>query len=82
MVAAGIKVATLKNGDTFGELALVTNAPRSATVQCVTDNGILWTIDRLAFRGLLAQGGRRGEETSILCKPLYYIIITIIIYLT
>ena len=31
------EVITLVEGQSFGELALLNNAPRAATVQCVTD---------------------------------------------
>ncbi len=39
----------LKQGDQFGELALLYNAPRSATIKAVTDCE-LFGIDRLTFR--------------------------------
>ena len=39
----------LKPGDGFGELALLYNAPRSASVRAI-DNCNLWGIDRNNFR--------------------------------
>ena len=39
-----------KAGDGFGELALLYNAHRSASVKCVTEPCYLWAIDRLTFR--------------------------------
>ncbi|CAK82587.1 unnamed protein product (macronuclear) [Paramecium tetraurelia] len=39
----------LKTGDGFGELALLYNAPRSASVKCF-ENCNLWGIDRNTFR--------------------------------
>ena len=39
----------LKVGDGFGELALLYNAPRSATVKA-TQKSYLWGIDRNNFR--------------------------------
>ena len=39
----------LKAGDAFGELALLYNAPRSASVRATSDSGF-WAIDRKTFR--------------------------------
>ena len=39
-----------KTGDGFGELALLYNAPRSASVKCVQEPCQLWGIDRQTFR--------------------------------
>ena len=68
-VVVGEKVvATLNDGQSFGELALVTNAPRSATVTAVAKSNTLWTIDRRTFRGLLAKesSGQRVDIISAL----------------
>jgi cAMP-dependent protein kinase regulator len=40
-----IKVASYDNKGSFGELALMYNAPRAATVSSV-DGGTLWALDR------------------------------------
>lgn len=42
----------LKVGEYFGELALINNAPRAATIKCKT-NCKLVTIDRLTFKRLI-----------------------------
>ncbi|CAD7953430.1 unnamed protein product [Amoebophrya sp. A25] len=39
-------------GDSFGELALLYNAPRAATVTAMT-KGVFWVIDRAHFRRIL-----------------------------
>jgi len=41
-------------GDTFGELALLYNSPRAATVKC-KDAVVLWALDRKAFRALVTK---------------------------
>ena len=35
-----INVGTLKSGDSFGELALLHKAPRSATITCLEDTSL------------------------------------------
>src|SRR5690242_19172735 len=47
------KVATLGGGDFFGEIALVLDAPRSATVEARTDVRVL-VLERRAFKQLLS----------------------------
>jgi len=46
------KVADSKKGDTFGELALLYNAPRQATVVAKED-GTIFAVNRRAFRAVL-----------------------------
>lgn len=55
--AKGRKLAELKAGDFFGEVALVSNAPRIATVTATTPLRVLVITDR-AFRALLAKSPR------------------------
>jgi cGMP-dependent protein kinase len=47
-----VKVNSLKPGDSFGELALIHDTPRSATVKSII-NSSFWTLDRTAFRSIL-----------------------------
>lgn len=49
---AEVKVLTYGEGDAFGELALMYNAPRAATVKA---NGAVkvWALDRLTFKVIL-----------------------------
>eukprot|EP01084_Bolivina_argentea_P024511 45674_1 len=46
------KVFQYNHRGSFGELALMYNAPRAATVTAVT-NGVLWAVDRLTFRHII-----------------------------
>lgn len=48
----GAKVATIEPGGSFGELALMYNAPRAATV-ISAEPGNLWFLDRITFRRIL-----------------------------
>ncbi|KAI9715195.1 MAG: hypothetical protein M1828_001021 [Chrysothrix sp. TS-e1954] len=48
----GKKVADIGPGGSFGELALMYNAPRAATVVS-TDSSTLWALDRVTFRRII-----------------------------
>lgn len=52
----GKLVATISAGGSFGELALMYNAPRAATVVCASSSGAtLWALDRVTFRTILME---------------------------
>lgn len=52
---AGRKVSTIGAGGSFGELALMYNAPRAATVISAEPNCTLWALDRMTFRRILME---------------------------
>lgn len=62
-------VSVAHKGATFGELALVYNCPRQATISCA-QAGRLWALDRVTFRRLVArnQMDQIGECKSALQK--------------
>jgi cAMP-dependent protein kinase regulator len=49
----GEKVTTIEPGGSFGELALMYNAPRAATVMSAEGGCTLWALDRITFRRIL-----------------------------
>jgi cAMP-dependent protein kinase regulator len=56
-----LRVAHRANGECFGELALMYNQPRAATVESTVDS-VLWAIDRTTFRRRLAESNARTLE--------------------
>ncbi|KIW00105.1 uncharacterized protein PV09_08290 [Verruconis gallopava] len=68
----GEKVASCGPGNSFGELALMYNAPRAATV-ISTEPGMLWALDRVTFRRILMDSAfqrRRMYESFLEEVPL------------
>jgi len=68
----GTRVAVSGPGSSFGELALMYNAPRAATVVS-TEPSILWQLDRVTFRRILMDSAfqrRRMYETFLEEVPL------------
>ena len=66
----GIKVATRTPGSSFGELALLYNAPRAATVRALVDSTV-WVLDRWTFRRALYRvGDQRLREYEEFLKKV------------
>lgn len=55
------KVASLKRGQFFGEMAILRESTRTATVRAITPTTLL-TMDRDVFRGLVAQSLATTED--------------------
>ncbi|KAF7545400.1 hypothetical protein G7046_g9577 [Stylonectria norvegica] len=64
----GAKVGNIQSGGSFGELALMYNAPRAATVVSAEPGCTLWALDRLTFRRILMEStfARRRMYESFL----------------
>lgn len=56
-----VKVNVMKEGDTVGELALMYNAPRAATVVAATDLK-LWSLDRETFSHIVRDAAAKKRE--------------------
>ncbi|KAK6336535.1 hypothetical protein TWF696_002085 [Orbilia brochopaga] len=69
----GKKVTTITAGGSFGELALMYNAPRAATVITASTDCVLWSLDRVTFRKILMENTfkkRRMYEAFLETVPL------------
>lgn len=65
-------IHTYNNSGSFGELALLYNMPRAATIQAETE-GSLWAMDRQTFRRILLKSAfkkRKMYETLIESVPM------------
>ncbi|OJD09708.1 hypothetical protein ACJ73_10133 [Blastomyces percursus] len=70
----GTKVDTIGPGGSFGELALMYNAPRAATVVSTEPKSTLWALDRITFRRILMDAAfqrRRMYEAFLEEVPLF-----------
>jgi cGMP-dependent protein kinase len=65
----GVRVAIRGKGTCFGELALMYNSPRAATVTASTD-AVVWVVDRFTFRRIVTDTGSKmlQDYTNFLSK--------------
>ncbi|GMH36003.1 hypothetical protein BSKO_03871 [Bryopsis sp. KO-2023] len=63
------KIFSYDNKGAFGELALMYNCPRAATIKASSD-GILWAVDRVTFRNIivLSMAQKRQKYEAILTE--------------
>ncbi|KAI8879346.1 camp-dependent protein kinase regulatory subunit [Backusella circina FSU 941] len=59
--SAPVKVTSYEAGGSFGELALMYNAPRAATITATSDS-VLWALDRITFRTILMENTSRKRR--------------------
>jgi len=50
--SAPSRVKTYEAGGSFGELALMYNEPRAATIRITSDKAVLWAVDRMTFKSI------------------------------
>merc|ERR1719217_787617 len=58
---APVVVKTCVEGDAFGELALLYNCPRAASVQS-RDDVVLWSLDRETFNAIVKDAAQKKRE--------------------
>lgn len=52
---------TYLSGEAFGELALLYNAPRAASIRAKTDS-VLFSLDRITFNHIVKDASRKKRE--------------------
>jgi small-conductance mechanosensitive channel/CRP-like cAMP-binding protein len=58
-------IATLGEGEFFGEISLLMGIPRTATVRTLTANTVLFVVDRQQLQKLLNEHKELGEQIAI-----------------
>lgn len=58
------EIATLKSGQSFGELALIQNKPRAATIFCKSDCYFA-SIDKTSFNNAISKGMQKNLADNI-----------------
>ena len=64
----GVLLRRLLPGDAFGEMALLTGAPRSADV-VTAEETVLWALERRDFEGLTGRACRWYGRSTATCAP-------------
>ncbi|KAI9249295.1 cyclic nucleotide-binding-like protein [Sporodiniella umbellata] len=67
------KIVSYERGGSFGELALMYNAPRAATIVATSDI-TLWALDRISFRSVIMESNalkRTMHESFLREVPLF-----------
>ncbi|XP_032592287.1 cGMP-dependent protein kinase 1 isoform X2 [Drosophila grimshawi] len=64
VIQAGKHVGNFGPGTVFGELAILYNAPRKATIKAATDARV-WKIARETFRAIMQISGSREREENL-----------------
>lgn len=64
---APVRLGTLRPGDLFGEMALLRDAPRTATVTALT-SARLWTLSRAAFDDAVARAPALGQRLRAIMR--------------
>lgn len=60
----GVEVGRAVAGNSFGELALLYNAPRAATCLAVDGRAGLWRVDQITFRKMLAAHTVQNDDQT------------------
>ena len=61
----GVSVGVYEPGDSFGELALLYNCPRAASIEITSDSANLWSVDRTTFRRILATTAASAQVARV-----------------
>ncbi len=70
-------IATLGEGEFFGEISLLTGTPRTATVRSLTADTLLFVVDRQQLQKLLSEHRELGEQIALKLSERQQILISL-----
>ncbi len=70
-------IATLGEGEFFGEISLLTGTPRTATVRTLTADTVLFVVERQQLRKLLSEHKELGEQIALKLSERQQVLISL-----
>lgn len=70
-------IATLREGEFFGEISLLTGTPRTATVRALVVNTVLFVVERQQLQKLLSEHKEFGEQIAVKLSERQQVLISL-----
>ncbi|MCL1490478.1 MAG: cyclic nucleotide-binding domain-containing protein [Pseudanabaena sp. Salubria-1] len=70
-------IATLRDGEFFGEISLLTGTPRTATVRALVVNTVLFVVERQQLQKLLSEHKELGEQIAVKLSERQQVLISL-----
>jgi potassium-dependent mechanosensitive channel len=70
-------IATLREGEFFGEISLLTGTPRTATVRALVVNTVLFVVERQQLQRLLSEHKELGEQIAVKLSERQQVLISL-----
>ena len=70
-------IATLREGEFFGEISLLTGTPRTATVRALVVNTVLFVVERQQLQKLLSEHKELGEQIAVKLSERQQVLISL-----
>ncbi len=70
-------IATLREGEFFGEISLLMGTPRTATVRALTSDTVLFVVERQQLQKLLSEYKELGEQIAVKLSERQQVLISL-----
>jgi len=70
-------IATLSEGEFFGEISLLIGTPRTATVRALTIDTVLFVVERQQLQKLLSEHKELGEQIALKLSERQQVLISL-----